>query len=641
MLTFALLAANLAALLTAIPAQATAPAVALQPVEPGKPAVIITTDAPPTSLTLSTIPASTNKLPFATTRLTFTVTATPAEPALHWLIARPGTLTWKLAPELPSEPALSSNPAPSPVVAVSILSLAGPTAITPPAITLPANLQVTLSPGITSQTRTLRLIAATDAPAGRAILADAAQAIRQELARAQLAADAGPLPPTLARALLVAAELPTERWRAEAWLAAGGPELTPIARDAPPQVTAALSAWAQSTSTGVAVALGRLAAADQPVAAQVARRLLLVGTLPTSEDQRVLVPLWADPQSDLTAAQRGTDTNLPQGLLDQLMSPDLTAAQRRDAAQAWLAAQPTLLAWTLDDAGLIDGTTATPRTLVAAITLSARGTLQLRPQDASNQLAPTAINTDPTPLLPLRAATIPLSLRRPLRPGTSPIVTLSALFPGSAPGALPITTSAVLAPAPLAPPGLPVGPPAHDWTLETLRALTPLPRDDCAALLLWDPVARRPVLIFERSAPISTAASTTPDTLTVYLGPSTAPTLIVQLTSNGQVQTRTGTLPAPPTFALAAPGSTQPRWSVAIPLAPLATLAPPASVTADQQQPAAPTLIQLGYTFTPADGRRAAWPRPMLPWQTLPARLAIDPAAWDQGLTPDPSTPRP
>ncbi len=159
MLTFALLAANLAALLTAIPAQATAPAVALQPVEPGKPAVIITTDAPPTSLTLSTIPASTNKLPFATTRLTFTVTATPAEPALHWLIARPGTLTWKLAPELTSEPALSSNPAPSPVVAVSILSLAGPTAITPTAITplaitLPANLQVTLSPGITSQTRT-------------------------------------------------------------------------------------------------------------------------------------------------------------------------------------------------------------------------------------------------------------------------------------------------------------------------------------------------------------------------------------------------------------------------------------------------------------------------------------------------------
>ncbi|MEM7622954.1 MAG: hypothetical protein AAF235_07090, partial [Planctomycetota bacterium] len=45
------------------------------------------------------------------------------------------------------------------------------------------------------------------------------------------------------------------------------------------------------------------------------------------------------------------------------------------------------------------------------------------------------------------------------------------------------------------------------------------------------------------------------------------------------------------------------------------------------------TLI-LGITRTMQDGTRAAWPRPMLPWQREPGRIRIDLDAWNDLKSP-------
>jgi len=39
--------------------------------------------------------------------------------------------------------------------------------------------------------------------------------------------------------------------------------------------------------------------------------------------------------------------------------------------------------------------------------------------------------------------------------------------------------------------------------------------------------------------------------------------------------------------------------------------------------------LRVGLTRTDATGRRTAWPRRLLPWDSEPGRLAVDLNAWD------------
>jgi hypothetical protein len=417
--------------------------------------------------------------------------------------------------------------------------------------------------------------------------------------------------------LRLVAQLPTDRWRAEAWENAGGPPVAALTAelkapaDSSAQAQAALRAWAQSSSTSVAVAVGRLAAADAELAAQVARRLLLVAALPTDEDARVLLPVWAELDANDTEQGQGS-------LLAELLDPNHPPGQIRAGALAWLARQPDALTWTLDDAGLMVGTTNSPRSLFSLVPLAQReqsAIATLRSPASARLPQPTTLAMDPTSVRALAGQAIAVSLGRALAMGAGPSVPIEAVVPGLAipPG------EAVLGIVPLTPPGLPVGPPAPDWTLASIREAQTLsvPPPPAAALLLWDPLAQRPVLVFEHEPDRRTVIDAQrPDVLTVYVGPANAPTLIIEVTSLGQARALRGVLSAAPTFA--PPATAGARWSVAIPLSPPAT---------------GGSLVQLGYTFAPAGGLRCAWPRPLLPWQTQPARLAIDAQAWDQGLT--------
>lgn len=396
------------------------------------------------------------------------------------------------------------------------------------------------------------------------------------------------VPSTISRDLVIAlvrSELdnPPLRWRAELALARLGLDPPPASWEDP-----VLQAWAAQSRARWHAAEQRLRDADPAVA----DRLIdtLTRWLFTHDTALPIWPARAEDINDLVLA---------------ILQPGASDKTISRIVLAYLESQPQWLAWVANDAGDVVG-----------------GSIA-------------AVNLSPTPrLLSTRAPTGPWEAHGMLAPGELALVPIPSTGAASATPsvwevrlggrtrALPVTTDAI----PLTPPGMPIGPFWHDWTLGGLIAGTgqsPSPgqpgwigglvqkdtrlnsRDATSSGWVVYIEVRRPPCDLPR------AGRSTPDIDAVRLsfGPTSAPRAEVTVRCTGHT-----------TFHNAAPGlgaiikTTSDRWAFTLP------------IDSAWLEPDGTLLI--GAQSLPHDGRRATWPRPLLPGQTTIGRVRIDPSAW-------------
>ena len=417
---------------------------------------------------------------------------------------------------------------------------------------------------------------------------------------------------------------PLTRWRARLALDALAP--APRSADAP-AAAAPLELLASQQDQRWHAALFRLATHDAELAARLSARL---GRF-VMVDDRLPVPAWE------------ADLGLLEQLLDDLLNPRLSPERRAEFAQAFLASQPSGVAWVTDDAGLLvkrEADTERPRQPWASVAVA-----NLTDRAATCSVMSLMDDTTPEPraILPgqvvLWTAPLQASLESgDLAPIATPTPTL-ALTAGSRLAELDVaiggwsTRVAVLDGLLRAtPPGLATGPFQPDLSMTEWLAEASADRQDpawaTAALLQRVRTPREGVLpdraweIFvEARVPTNLEASgldPATDALFLYAGPPGAPTAAWRIARDGTI---TNLLPAAAAIedelgaTQRAVTSTLPdRWTFRIPL-PINTIEPDG-------------LMRLGLFRIDPRGIRSSWPRALTPWQAEPSRAAIDTKSW-------------
>ncbi len=413
---------------------------------------------------------------------------------------------------------------------------------------------------------------------------------------------------------------PMVRWRAR--LAAGEPLLADHATDSFADAT--LEGLARTTERQWASVLARLNEANGDLATRFASRL--AGVVDIGDG--VEIPVWP------------ADTN--SGAAMETLLADLTksiAEPQRMAtiAAAWLAAQPVGGAVVIDDASAIDlksGLTF-PSVLLAnlsdqpAAAMASRAEtvepdmLRLEPFAAVFASVGAAAKPDDG-IDPRRRAGI-----EAVRDGTTQR-TMADVRVGDWRGKRAVVGEI----AKIRPPGMDIGPLLSDWTQQTFLAAamdeTPRgemqisgsvsgfggrlkPADDqggAAGPGRW-------MIMFEIVRPaiggLNAAAKDDRSELVLSFGPrggTTAQTLRV-LADGSLYEVRNGQAMAAGTATVKRSGDRTFYW---IPV-------PTAAIEAGK-------VLRLGLVRIDERGRRSAWPRPMLPWQTEPGRIAVDLSSW-------------
>lgn len=368
--------------------------------------------------------------------------------------------------------------------------------------------------------------------------------------------------------------------------------------------------------------LTRLHRADADAAERVRRRLVLTASFGAG----VVAPVWACEPDEL-------DT-----LLADLLNPRLAEGEVADRARAWLDDQPAAAAWIIDDAGTRDGLTGRSMATAGVANLSDRRTLAWAETD------PPSGPPDLAPVEPGAVARVmvPSAAEGGARPGhVRPTVRLHV-------GRWSAVRAAESENMPTRPPGFRFEPFSTDWRLgewsagasDTLAAPTPAGagRGDDAAwitsvLLLREPVAPvGPTLSADRW--VAHVECRTPDmgrpdparddVVRVWIGPFERGGHVLRVSRSGEAVDEgppgAGRDPARAPIAGVAVTRLGDRWIARVPL-------PDGAI-----EPGG--VLRIGLERTDARGVHSAWPRPMLPWQFEPGRMALDTSAWD-GLGSD------
>jgi hypothetical protein len=272
-----------------------------------------------------------------------------------------------------------------------------------------------------------------------------------------------------------------------------------------------------------------------------------------------------------------------------------------DRVRQWLGAQPRAVAWIANDSGLL-GT----RVLVAEL----GGVADL----VAARVAPTE-SCDPAtlhPILPRSVAEFDLKCReRPARRAIRVQV-----------GDWSTTLDALAAPTDVSPPGLRVGPLMLPHSMRSLLASQVTLPDSAhatAALIRRKASSDDWQIYAECLSPLrerEDRAARANDALRVYFGSRESPRAVVEIRADGSATLRLGD--GNGDGASRAIGATvredSDRW-VAF-----------ADVPSDAFEPDG-TLI-VGFERVDARGVRSVWPRPVLPWEDTPSRVAMDPSTW-------------
>ena len=333
------------------------------------------------------------------------------------------------------------------------------------------------------------------------------------------------------------------------------------------------------------VALGTLWMADPSVAGAVKRRL--VNTVDFGGG--VIAPAWPVDDANLNV------------LLSDLLNTRLEPSQQVDRAMAWLEAQPGAAAWVIDDGGQRDA--ATGRTVAIL------GAANLTDRDAMGWAA--AVGADASAdLSPVKAwGTAQFAAVNPRETGSHTAFTMVEINVGKWAVRRPV----VLDGAAAAPPGVRLEPLRREWDLRTwLEGGAPAPAEEAwvaAALLYHDATDGGGWKVFlECRSP----AIGREEKVRVWLGAFGAPSAVLSVSSVGTIVNERG--PRRGSVGVATVSRQGDRWNAAVPL-------PESSIEKDG-------TLRIGLERIDALGRRTSWPRPMLPWQTEPGRVAIDTSAW-------------
>lgn len=367
----------------------------------------------------------------------------------------------------------------------------------------------------------------------------------------------------------------------------------------------------------------------------------IIEALAIQNDSRwrsALAKLWAiDP--DLTVRLKGrlagvvdfgngyvapawpTDHAAIDRLLSDILDPLITKQQVCNRVEGWLLLQPRAIAWVADDAGQtsVDGRG------IGTVGVANLGGLSTLAWISS----PVAEATDLTPLPAFSAARLsvdppsPGASNTPESRGVNGSANRAMLRVGVHAGTWKTDVALVDGTVPVRVPGFRIGPLFGDYTMATwLAGVTPKgPAMPTAAMLL--PVASpnsssaAVELLVEcmapgvasNSSPSMDSAASSADVVRIWIGPLGAPRAVFRVDATGAIADE-----ARRPDLVKTPGDvrivrTADRWSFRL------------SIPAECVEPSG--IIRLGLTRTDASGARAAWPRPMLPWQDEPGRLAL------------------
>lgn len=317
------------------------------------------------------------------------------------------------------------------------------------------------------------------------------------------------------------------------------------------------------------------------------------------------LPLWNADNTDLAR------------LAHDLLSPFVDDDTRVLRAKAWLETQPRAVAWIIDDQGTLEA--ATDRFLPTL------GVLSL-PSEPGNSLLRIDAQLD-SPILETIPPNQLQTLKIPLEP-----VEISALNPDIATTRVLLrlarwsqTHELIASRVPARAPYIRIGPLLADWTMPALLNNRPLehatiPTNRSTTGILWrvGPPSRDDHqsnwrLFIECATPDPGQRS---DTLTIWVGPREYPTAAWRITPDSLVDTIAQNTsmrvpqPSVETRILAD------RWIAQIDLP---------DIVFDQEG-----QLMLGIERTDSDNVHSAWPRRMIPGQSEPGRLIINPEFFDE-----------
>ena len=320
-------------------------------------------------------------------------------------------------------------------------------------------------------------------------------------------------------------------------------------------------------------------------------------------------PVWPVKQSELDV------------LLSDLLNSRLNPTQQVERATAWLENQPDGAAWVIDDAGQRDAVTGQPVSTCGVCNLSEKdllGWTVAGRSPGSPELARIGSFTASS----IAATLTPVEDDKPagVTMRNSPKATTLEVYLGQ----WSTTRAATLDRIPARPPGIRIEPFRREWRLDTwLEGGTGTPVDDAwsaAGLLYLDTLPQAPAdgaaadrwaIFLECRSP----AIGREETIRVWLGAYGAPAAVLKIGSTGSVidelATKQGLEPLVRGVSIIRQGDT---WSARVPI-------PARCIEKDG-------TLRLGIERTDGRGRRSSWPRPLLPWQAEPGRIAVDTAAW-------------
>lgn len=398
---------------------------------------------------------------------------------------------------------------------------------------------------------------------------------------------------------------PLRRWRYR--LLKGTLGIATQAEPLPPEVLVdafsdpTLEAWARQREDRWIVGLKKLRAADPALADELVANLRLVARFPGG----VLAPIWNTDQGEL------------EELVQLLLNPDTPDKARLARVRAWINARPVGAAWVIDDAGAPDAATGQSLPTAALLNLSkapALGFVSVRGKPASQQM--TALEPLKSSVVTIPDIEAPADPRASAQP-TTPVV----MHVGDWSRPANIADRAVTPP----PSGLRLGPFVPDWTAGDLLAGVQ-PQADATGLTA--------ALLFRASQASPGAAQTSDslpdlapgagpadpwrlyiechaggggnvsaeDRLTVFLGAVGPQSEAISISPDGSV--------SPGVYAGAVSVvSERARWVVQI------------RVPSELIEPDG--TLRLAMTRSDRRGRRWSYPRPMLPWDDQPGRLAV------------------
>lgn len=278
----------------------------------------------------------------------------------------------------------------------------------------------------------------------------------------------------------------------------------------------------------------------------------------------------------------------------------------------WSAGLPDAFAYAVDDAGIagpLGDDTAAPLLLAGSFS----------PQTVLAAASPSVGR--PTPPIEVEPWTARLlEFDAGLLDQASPMITTAGVRVGEWTQRLRLRSGVLAA----RPPGVTLGPLIEDITLplllaedETGSGLGRIPDARTIARLehrVPDPMkgSEPQWLLYIECQQAPGEANENGDAVRIWIGPTGEPVARVRISPDGRATDETGRF-RDEAFAVRATRGDD-RWAATVTIP--ASAVPPTGV------------LRMGIERTEPCGRRTAWPRPLLPWQTEPGRLAIDTTAW-------------